>query len=244
MGGRVVVLVGLLGRSGARPCPNLPQRRSAAVSAAKKSAEYQRFFSRASARSRPLWQILTTRAAAGPCEGCRGPVGGRGGRPLTSRRALCTRKCSSNRRSRVQNAPLDEEGTGRGRSGPRRRPPWNISSDLIRTQCMLDLRHHGCTPSQRACPDGEGEGRRRCPVPSRPTGPARAGGLVGEDDDGPTTRADSGLMRTEPALVEPGSRGASLARRNPPQLAQCELSSTKSTSARFVRAQLAQCELR
>ena len=39
-------------------------------------------------------------------------------------------------------------------------------------------------------------------------------------------------------------RGASSARRNPPQLAQCELSSTKSTSARFVRAHLAQCELR
>ena len=146
MDGRGVVLVGLLGRSGAGACPNLPQRRPAAVSAAKKSAEYQRFFSRASARSRPLWQILTTRAAAGPWEGRRGPVGGRGGRPLTSRRALCTRKCSSNRRSRVQNAPFDEEGTGRGRSGPRRRPPWNISSDLMRTQCMLDLRHHGCTP--------------------------------------------------------------------------------------------------
>ena len=37
---------------------------------------------------------------------------------------------------------------------------------------------------------------------------------------------------------------ASSARQNPPQLARCELSSTKSTPARFVRAQLAQCELR
>ena len=37
---------------------------------------------------------------------------------------------------------------------------------------------------------------------------------------------------------------ASSAQQNPPQLARCELSSTKSTSARFVRAQLAQCELR
>ena len=32
--------------------------------------------------------------------------------------------------------------------------------------------------------------------------------------------------------------------RNPPQLAQCELSLTKSTSAHIVQAHLAQCELR
>ena len=60
------MLVGLLWRPGARACPNLPQRRSAAVSAAKKSAEYQRFFSRVPARYGSLWQIWTTGAAAGP----------------------------------------------------------------------------------------------------------------------------------------------------------------------------------
>ena len=62
--------VGLLGRVGAGSCPNLPQRRSAAGSAAKKSAEYQRFFSRAPARSGPLWQIWTTRTAASPRRRC------------------------------------------------------------------------------------------------------------------------------------------------------------------------------
>ena len=51
-------------------------------------------------------------AAEGPPEGRRGPGGGRGGRPLTPRRALRTRKCSSSRHSRVQNAHLDEEGAG------------------------------------------------------------------------------------------------------------------------------------
>ena len=52
--------------------------------------------------------------------------------PPALRRALRIRKCSSNRHSREQNAPLDEEGAGRGRRGPRRRPPWDISSDLVR----------------------------------------------------------------------------------------------------------------
>ena len=61
-----MVLVGLLWRPRAGVCPNLPQRRSAAVSAAKKSAEYQRFFSRVPARYGSLWQIWTTGAAAGP----------------------------------------------------------------------------------------------------------------------------------------------------------------------------------
>ena len=54
----------------------------------------------------------------------------------------------------------------------------------------------------------------------------------------------TGPAPTGGARVGPRSRHASPARRNPPQLAQCELSSTKSTSARFVRAYLAQCELR
>ncbi len=58
--------MGLLGRPGAGACPNLPQRRSGPRSAAKKSAEYQRFSSGVPARSGPLWQIWTTGAAAGP----------------------------------------------------------------------------------------------------------------------------------------------------------------------------------
>ena len=97
-------------------CPDLLQRRLAAGSAAGRSAEYQRFSPCTPARSGPLQQIWTTCAAAvaaeDPPEGRRGPGGGRGGRSLTSRRALRTRKCSSNRCSRVQNAHLDEEVAG------------------------------------------------------------------------------------------------------------------------------------
>ena len=93
-GGRGVVRVGFLRRFGAGACPNLPQRRSAAGSAARRGAEYQRFSSHAPARSGPLWQIWTTSAAAGPREGRRGMSGDRGGRPLTPRRAFRTRKCS------------------------------------------------------------------------------------------------------------------------------------------------------
>ena len=61
-----VGLVGLLGRSGAGSCPNLLQRRPAAGSVVDESAEYQRFSLGAPARSGPLQQIWTTRAAADP----------------------------------------------------------------------------------------------------------------------------------------------------------------------------------
>ena len=68
--------VGLLRRAEAGACPNLLQRRSAAGSAVKKSAKYQRFSSGAPARSGPLQQIWTNGAAAGPCTD-----GGRGDHP-------------------------------------------------------------------------------------------------------------------------------------------------------------------
>ena len=116
VGGQGVILVGLLGRTGAGACPDLLQRRLAAGSALSRSAEYQRFSPCTPARSGPLQQIWTTCAAAvaaeDPPEGRRGPGGGRGGRSLTPRRALRTRKCSSNRCSRVQNAHLGEEVAG------------------------------------------------------------------------------------------------------------------------------------
>ena len=60
-----VVLVGLVGLAGAGACPNLPQRRPAARSAANETAEYQRFSSGVPARFGSLWQIWTTGAAAG-----------------------------------------------------------------------------------------------------------------------------------------------------------------------------------
>ena len=59
--------VGLLGRSEAGACPNLLQRGSGPGSAARISAEYQRFASGASARFGPLQQIRTNGAVAGPC---------------------------------------------------------------------------------------------------------------------------------------------------------------------------------
>ena len=112
VGGHGVILVGLLGRTGAGACPDLLQRRLAAGSALSRSAEYQRFSPCTPARSGPLQQIWTTCAAEGPPEGRRGPGGDRGGHSLTPRRALRTRKCSSNRCSRVQNAHLGEEVAG------------------------------------------------------------------------------------------------------------------------------------
>ena len=75
-----VVRVGLLGRPRAGVCPNLLQRRPATGSAARRSAEYQRFSSGAPARSGPLQQIWTNDAAAGLSEGRRGSDGDLAGR--------------------------------------------------------------------------------------------------------------------------------------------------------------------
>ena len=68
--------VGLLRRSGAVACPNLLQRRPATGSAARRSAEYQRFSSGAQARSGPLQQIWTTAPPGSLAEG-RPPLGRR-----------------------------------------------------------------------------------------------------------------------------------------------------------------------
>ena len=57
---------GTLGTGSDGACPNLPQRPSAAGAAAEESAEYQRFSSRAPARSEPLQQIWTTAGRTGP----------------------------------------------------------------------------------------------------------------------------------------------------------------------------------
>ena len=109
--------MGLLGRSGAGACPDLLQRRSGPGEAANESAEYQRFFSRAPARSGPLQQIWTNGVAAAP--GMGGTGRGDGPRaPPTPKRALRTRKCSSNRHSRVQSAPLECKMHISARKGP------------------------------------------------------------------------------------------------------------------------------
>ena len=118
-GGVCVVLVGLLGRSGAGACPNLPQRRSGPGSAVSGGAEYQRFFSRAPARSGPLWQIWTTGAAAGPV-GRASPASARSMTPTPARAPA--RRAVADRAG----APFDRAGPARAppepRPAPRRRP--------------------------------------------------------------------------------------------------------------------------
>ena len=72
---------------------------------------------RAPARSGPLQQIWTNGVAAAPGMGSTGR--GDGPRaPPTPRRALRTRKCSSNRHSRVQSAPLECKTHISTRKGP------------------------------------------------------------------------------------------------------------------------------
>ena len=83
--GHGVVWVGLLGQSGAGSCPNLPQRRSGTGSAARRSAEYQRFFSYVPARSGSLWQIWTIGAASDPSKVILGCLRVAGGAPGATR---------------------------------------------------------------------------------------------------------------------------------------------------------------
>ena len=72
---------------------------------------------RAPARSGPLQQIWTNGVAAAP--GMGGTGRGDGPRaPPTPKRALRTRKCSSNRHSRVQSAPLECKMHISARKGP------------------------------------------------------------------------------------------------------------------------------
>ena len=137
MGGHVMVLVGLLGlvwagrvqicHKGA-PSRDRPRRKARNIN------DFLRAFR---LDGGPLWQIWTIRAAASPRKGRHGPVDDHDGHPgertgptgrdaglpgcrPTLKRALRTRKCSSNRHSREQNAPLDEEGASRSRHEPRR----------------------------------------------------------------------------------------------------------------------------
>ena len=124
VGGRGVVLVGLLGRFGAGECQNLPQRRSGPGSAARRSAEYQRFFSRVPARSGPLQQIWTNSAAAATREG-RPRVGRRPPSPRTDRVRHALYPYCPSRRSRSSTlsgrrthpclAPSTQATPGRGK---------------------------------------------------------------------------------------------------------------------------------
>ena len=73
--GGLVSLIARVGRVGllrwvwAEPCPDLPQRRLEAGSAADKSPEYQRFSFGTSARSASLWQMWTTAPPVAPRRG-------------------------------------------------------------------------------------------------------------------------------------------------------------------------------
>ena len=145
------------------------------------------------------------------------------GRPLAPRRALRTRKCSSDRRSRVQNARLDEEGARAGGhvSAGRATAPRNSP---------------GNEPG-RPRPDSTNQGE---PVDDDPPAGLPGSGRANQGGSGPEPTSGRG----RPARTGPGLRNASSARRSPPRLAPCEPSATESACARFSRARLAQCDPR
>ena len=145
--------VGLLWRPGAGACPNLPQRRSGPGSAAKKSAEYQRFFSRAPARSGPLWQIWTN---------CRRRPGGEGGCP--PRRGPRRRRRRGYRRggrSRTGRTPRSTAPAPPERRPTRAQAPRPARTGVNHWERGFNPRPHGPTPVLM----GRGG---RAPGPSRP----------------------------------------------------------------------------
>ena len=120
-GAGAVGRVGSLGRSEAGSCPNLPQRHPGPGSTARRSPEYQRFFSGTPARSGSLQQIWTNGAATGSGEGDHdgrsdnqaGPAGTPpepartrpGGSATTALATLATRSASPTRTGPPVNAP-------------------------------------------------------------------------------------------------------------------------------------------
>ena len=199
--------VGLLKRSGAGACPNLLQRRPATGSTTRRSAEYQRFFSRAPARSGPLQQIWTNGAASGPSP--------RGGRRLDGDHdEHPDGRMGSRERRPVASTSLDPrarllEVRARGSSdvlaagvlsGPRR---------ALSEPDRAGTRRSGPSPQRRRTRRGR-DRTRTCRARRR-----RPGGR--EHGSGPRPRAGSGL------------RNASPAQHSPPRLAPCEPSATEST---------------
>ena len=231
MDGRGVVLVGLLWRSGAGACPNLPQRRPGPGSAAKKSAEYQRFFSRAPARSGPLWQIWTTLAAADPREPPgRAPRAGRWPGQASGRAA-------PGRATTTTGTPASEQGPQATETAspddPRRRNVHFALESAVPTVILECKMHH----SRAKCTSRRAGDRRPRPGHRRPR--PRPGAS-------PVTLRE-GAQRSLPHRKQwPGGRD----RRDPgpaqtrTRLAPCEPGATKSTSARAMRAQRDEIRLR
>ena len=207
MDGRGVVLAGLLWRSGVGACPNLPQRRPGPGSAAKKSAEYQRFFSRAPARSGPLWQIWTTLAAADPRE----PPGRA---PRTGRwPGQASGRAAPGRATTTTGTPASERGPQATETAspddPRRRNVHFALESAVPT-VILECKMHLSTRKGPAAAAAD-----------RDDDPA-----VHDDPDlQAATSGEKGSMRAQLAKIHLSSHDVSSARQNPPQLDSCELSS-------------------
>ena len=116
--GAEAVRMGLLGRSGAGACPDLLQRRSGPGEAANESAEYQRFFSRAPARSGPLQQIWTNGAPRTPARTAAAaitPTPGRRDAHFALERALLTAHLESEMHISTSTGPTRPQRPGRPR---------------------------------------------------------------------------------------------------------------------------------
>ena len=140
--------------------------------------------------------------------------------------------------------PTPPTHPGATRAGRHGRPP--------RPNALNDPSHHTrethsdafatILRTRRTCPSGPS------PQPSRSTSSKPPpNNLPRRHDQNPADfRTDTGRSRDWPGPVRvgPGLRNASSARRSPPRLAPCEPSATQSACARFLRAHLAQCDLR
>ena len=217
VGERVVVCVGLLGRSGAGACPNLPQRRPGPGSTADESAEYQRFSFGALTRSGPLQQIRTNGAAACPGEGGQARRRWRR-RPRTPPRA--PGRAATGRTTTMRGAPA-AEWDPRERRSVREHVTSCARSPLNPRARTSSRRSRGLSDVLA----GRGAFSR---VTRRSRGPDRGedGPLDAEDPAGiasalrnaPCGPGPACAMRAQRDGVHSGSRRASPARRNQPAL--------------------------
>ena len=195
--GHGVVWVGLLGQSGAGSCPNLPQRRSGTGSAARRSAEYQRFFSYVPARSGSLRQIWTIGAASDPSKVILGCLRVAGGAPGATRGEVVSKSATK--------APRG------GIGGEQKR---GISTILFRRSGSVGVFVADLDNRRRRGPAGGG----RSPASARSTTstPARASArrAVADRADTPSDRAGPARAPPRGRLRRPDPRDRHLTREN------------------------------
>ena len=166
--------MGLLGRSGAGACPNLPQRRLAAGLAARRSPECQRFSFGASAGSKSLWRFGQSAPPWTPGRGATGRAAATVGVPTTGRaRGKVARSARSSLNPRARTSSRRARGLSDVLAG-RVDTPWAPPDAEMRTSHSRVQFQPSF--SRAECASRRGRGRRRDPRGPRRSPPRNISG--------------------------------------------------------------------